>query len=96
MLAPARDMTDGMNVIEIQPPRAVTVYHICLREHAVINAGGLEVETFHPGPGFERHMGENMLSLFLSLFPHIDKPADFGELARQRLPFRAPHEVIAA
>lgn len=96
VLTPVQDLTDGMNVIEITPPRAVVVYHICLQEHAIIRAGGLDVETFHPGPGFERHMGENMLALFMSLFPHVNKPADFGSLAHQRLPFKTPHELIAA
>ena len=96
VLTPAQSLTDGMSVIEIRPQRAVTVYHICLREHAIICAGGMEVESFHPGLGFERHMGENMLSLFMSLFPHVDKPSDFGSLAQQRLPFKTPHEMIAA
>ncbi|WP_135504613.1 Hint domain-containing protein [Roseovarius aestuariivivens] len=85
MLVPARDLADGVNVVEIAPPRPVTVYHIALRRHAVIRAAGIETESFHPGMGFERHLGPNLLTLFLSLFPHIETPADFGTTAVPRL-----------
>lgn len=83
-LIPARALVDDMNIIPILPPRPVTVYHMCLRRHATVSAGGLEMETFHPGPGFERNMGANMLSLFLSFFPHLRGPTDFGSLAHPR------------
>lgn len=86
-LTPAARLADGTNAIAVFPPRPVTVYHICTRRHAVINAGGLSAETFHPGAGFERQMGPNMLSLFLSFFPHVKQPRDFGPLAHPRLPF---------
>lgn len=86
VLTPARDLVDGSNVIEVIPPRPVTVYHLALRRHVILKAGGLEVESYHPGPGFERHLGPNMLSLFLSMFRHIQKPSDFGATAYPRLP----------
>lgn len=85
-LVPARSYVDGVNVIDITPPRPVKVYHLCLHRHATINVGGLEIETFHPGPHFERQMGPNMLTLFLTLFPHIGKPSEFGNLTYPRLP----------
>ncbi|WP_397543604.1 Hint domain-containing protein [Roseovarius salis] len=93
-LTPAGQIVDGMNAIEISPPRPVRVYHLCLRRHAIINAAGMETESYHPGRGFERNMGPNMLSLFLTLFAHIKKPQDFGPLAHARLPFS--HEQEAA
>ncbi len=88
VLTPVSDLVDGMNVIELVPPRPVTVYHVCLRRHAILRASGIEVESFHPGPGFERAMGPNMLALFLSLFPHVKKPADFGSICHPRLPLQ--------
>ena len=88
VLTPASDLVDGMNVIELVPPRPVTVYHLCLRRHAILRASGIEVESFHPGPGFERAMGPNMLALFLSLFPHVKKPSDFGSTSHPRLPLQ--------
>ncbi len=94
VLTPARDLADGVQVVEVTPPSAITVYHLCLRRHATIIAGGLECESFHPGAGFERQMGQNMLSLFLSFFPHIRKPGDFGDLAHPRLPFAMDRGVL--
>ena len=93
VLMPARDLVDGVNIIDIAPPRPVTVYHIGLHRHATITAAGLEAESFHPGPGFERGMGPNMLSLFLSFFPHIHAPSDFGRLAHPRVSISGTSEV---
>jgi len=89
-LIPVSTLADGMGVISILPPRPVAAYHLCLRKHSTIFANGLEMESFHPGAGFERNMGPNMLSLFLSFFPHIEKPADFGQMSYQRLPLISP------
>jgi hypothetical protein len=90
ILAPVRHLIDGQGVIEITPPRPVTVYHLCLAKHATINAGGLCVESYHPGSAFERKMGEKMLTLFLSFFPHIKAPYEFGGLSHLRLPLVSP------
>lgn len=90
ILTPVRHLVDGNGVIEIMPPRPVTVYHLCLARHATINAGGLSVESYHPGAGFERKMGEKMLGLFLSFFPHIKAPYEFGGLSHLRLPLVSP------
>lgn len=86
-LTPASKLADGMNAIEIAPPTPVTVYHLCLPKHAIISANGMDVDSFHPGAGFERNMGPNMLALFLSFFPHVKDARDFGPLAHPRLPF---------
>jgi hypothetical protein len=96
VLSPVRDLADGVNVVEIMPPTAITVYHLCLRQHGTITAGGLDFETFHPGIGFERQMGAQMLELFLSFFPHIRSPADFGPVAHLRLPFGGNDHIDAA
>ena len=89
VLKPASQLVDGMGAIQITPPRPVTVYHLGLRRHSIIQAGGMEAESFHPGARFERNMGPNMLSLFLSFFPHIKDARDFGPLALPRLPLDA-------
>lgn len=95
-LIPVTTLSDGMNVIGIVPPRPVSVYHLCLHKHSTILANGLEMESFHPGPQFERNMGQNMLSLFMSLFPHINEPEDFGTMAYQRLPLISPQGLEVA
>ncbi len=96
MLVPVRNLSDGMSVIDIVPPSPVMVYHLCLRRHATITVNGLEMETFHPGEGFERNMGQNMLSLFLSFFPHISRPEGFGPTAYLRDPLISPEGLAVA
>ena len=55
---------------------------------SVRNTGaGVEIDAFGTGPE---------LALFLSFFPHIDEPADFGLLAHQRLSIRALLDAHAA
>lgn len=87
-LRPVRNMLDGTHVIELRPPSAVQMFHLLLPRHVTIMAAGLSAETFHPGPGFDQSMTHNDLALFLSLFPHIRKPVDFGSLAHPRAPLR--------
>lgn len=88
MLTPCSDLVDGLNVIDVAPPRPVTVYHVMLARHGILIADGLETESFHPGPGFERTMDEQNRSLFMALFPHIRKPEDFGPMICPRLPLQ--------
>jgi hypothetical protein len=95
-LVPVRNLSDGVNVSDITPQRPVLVRHIALRKHSTILINGLEMESFHPGTGFERNMGQNMLSLFLSLFAHIKQPEDFGEMTYQRLPLVSPEGLEVA
>ncbi|MEB8387610.1 Hint domain-containing protein [Rhodobacteraceae bacterium KMM 6894] len=85
-LRPIRDLIDGMQVIELRPPSAVQLYHIALQRHATITAAGLEVETYHPGPSFENILQYQQFAQFMSLFPHINRPSDFGSLAHPRRP----------
>ncbi|SLN15014.1 hypothetical protein ROA7450_00318 [Roseovarius albus] len=96
LLTPVNDLADGDNIISILPPRPVEVFHLCLNQHSLISASGLEVESFHPGPRFESTLGENMLSLFMSLFPHVHHPEDFGSLHIQRLPIMSANGTEVA
>ena len=89
ILSPARDLIDGINVFEVTPQRPVSVYHICLDRHAIIKAAGIDMETYHPGNGFERTMGHNALTLFMGLFPHLTRPGGFGGTQHTRLPIES-------
>lgn len=93
VLTPVRAMSDGMQIFDVAPTQPVTLYHLCLRQHAIITASGVETESFHPGAGFERDLDEATLNDFLSLFPHIQSPRDFGPLAHMRLPLDMPDEL---
>ena len=96
VLTPAHALADGQHAFTIVPTRAVTLYHLCLRRHAVITANDLEVESFHPGANFERQVGPNMLIRFLSFFPHIQEPHQFGSVCHMRLPLDAPDTLEVA
>jgi len=93
VLTPAHAMTDGMQIFDMYPHEPVTLYHICLQQHAIITASGLETESFHPGAGFEQGHTKSTLQQFLSHFPHIKAPSDFGPLAHMRLPLDMPAEL---
>lgn len=93
VLTPAHAMIDGMQVFEVAPRQPVTLYHICLRQHAIITASGLQSESFHPGAGFERGFSRAKLQHFLSFFPHVEAARDFGPLAQMRLPLDMPEQL---
>ncbi len=83
--APVSGFGDGVSIIEVNPATPITVYHLVLRRQGSIRAGGIEVESFHPGPGFAEIMGGHLASLFLSLFPQMRSLADFGPMAHPRI-----------
>lgn len=85
VLTPVRDLEDGYSAFMITPPSPVRLFHLRLARHAAIYAGGRPVETYHPGRGLEDQLGENMRSLFLSLFPDLESFGDFGPLAYPRM-----------
>lgn len=84
MYSLARDFCDGQSVFQITPPSAVQVYHLCLPMHSSLRVNGLEMESYHPGTALRSSLTPQMLSLFLSLFPHIEHPGDFGALVHPR------------
>ncbi len=94
LLTPVREFVDGVNVIEVSPPTPVRLFHICLSRHAAIKAGGLEMETFHPGAQALRDATHNLRERFLSMFPQIGHATDFGPLAHPRAP-DTPDESVA-
>ncbi|MEM6375274.1 MAG: Hint domain-containing protein [Pseudomonadota bacterium] len=88
ILTPCGDLVDGLNVIDVAPPRPVTVFHLVLERHAILIADGIKTESYHPGPGFERSIDAQTHRTFLSFFPFLRSSADFGALTCNRLPLR--------
>ncbi|MDE4133968.1 Hint domain-containing protein [Phaeobacter sp. QD34_3] len=84
LLTPVQAFQDGMNIFETSPPTVVEMYHLCLPRHAVIQVGGLEFETYHPGPDALKMVSYAIKTLFLNLFSHADSVSDFGPLAFKR------------
>lgn len=84
VLVPVSDYTDGDRLFNVAPGGAVQLYHLMLAQHGVIDVGGMEMETYHPGKVFDPSHSQNTRALYLSLFPNINHIADFGELRMTR------------
>jgi hypothetical protein len=84
-LATLSDGIDGTSVIEVQPIQPVRVYHLVTQGHATILAGGVEVETYHPGPDHALSLSAEMRAKFLALFPHLEPEVGFGRTLWPRL-----------
>jgi hypothetical protein len=86
LLTPIAEFADGMNVIEVTPPVPVRLFHIGLERHAVINAGGMLMESFHPDLNALQSLSQTMRSVYMSVFPHISQLSGFGPLSHTRAP----------
>ena len=84
VLAPVADFIDGERIIEISPPGSVQLYHVALARHTTLTVGGFEMESYHPGRNAAAELGQNMRSLFLSMFPNFQMLDDFGDLTLTR------------
>ncbi|MFZ5964764.1 Hint domain-containing protein [Thalassococcus sp. BH17M4-6] len=84
VLAPVREYEDGDRIFSVEPGGSVQLYHLMLQQHAVIRVGGIEMDTYHPGKALVPTLGHNLRALYLSMFPNIEHPSDFGELSLPR------------
>ncbi|WP_298973857.1 Hint domain-containing protein [uncultured Roseobacter sp.] len=80
VFTPARAFVDGVNVIEVTPPTPIRMFHVCLQRHAAVIAGGLEIETYHPGANPMRLLSHTLRTVFMSVFPQISHVSDFGPM----------------
>ncbi|MGZ2256800.1 Hint domain-containing protein [Roseobacter sp. A03A-229] len=85
IMTPASAFVDGVNAINVVPQTPVQMFHLCLEEHAAVIAGGLEIETFHPGPNPGRLLSHTLKSVLLSVFPHLTHLNEFGPLNYERV-----------
>lgn len=96
---PVRALHDGDCVIEVAPATPVTVHHLVLGRQRTLSASGIEIESFHPGEGFAQMMDPQLLSLFLSLFPHLRESgaglAGFGAPSFPRLTKFEAEDLLA-
>lgn len=84
-LVPLAAMADGFSVIEVNPVSPTRVYHLACETHEAILAGGLEVETYHPGPETPLSLSDEMMRLYMGFFPHLHSIRDFGRLMAPRV-----------
>jgi len=95
-LTPITAFEDGYSVIRVAPASPVNVFHLAFRDHHILRANGLELESFHPGDDLANRIGGDSLRLFLSLFPHIRTLSDFGPMVAPRLSAKEYESVVAA
>ena len=86
LMTPAHHFVDGVSVIEVTPPTGIRLFHVATRKHRALIAGGLEVESFHPGAQPTQFMSQTLRDVYLSCFPHIEQLGEFGPMAYQRAP----------
>ncbi|MFK7745394.1 MAG: Hint domain-containing protein [Roseobacter sp.] len=94
MMSPAQRFVDGVNVIDVLPPTTVRLFHVGLRKHSALIAGGLEVESYFPEAAPLKNLSHTLRSVFISLFPHINDLGDLGNAMYARAP--KDHEQSAA
>ena len=78
------DLSDGHSVIKIRPMSAVQTFHIGLTNHGLMRANGIAVESFHPGSEPQTFLNQDLLGMYLALFPHVESLRDFGPLNHMR------------
>lgn len=85
---PVRDFIDGSSIIELKPIAPVHCYQLGFDNHERINVNGVEIESLHPGLPHTIPMRQDMLMLFMSLFPHKNRLSDFHSLLHPRINLR--------
>lgn len=83
-LLPVAALDDSETVIRIRPVSAMQVFHLGFNDHVTFTANGVELESVHPG-ALAEPLDPEMAALYLSMFPHIERFDDFGELVLPRL-----------
>lgn len=84
VLAPVADYADGDRLLRVTPAGSVQLYHLMLPHHTMLEIGGLELESYHPGSGTLRKMDAETRERFMGMFPHIREVSEFGEVNMTR------------
>lgn len=84
-LVPVGSGTDGYSIIEVNPVSPTRVYHLATETHQTIMAGGVELETYHPGQELTLSLSEDLRATYLELFPHVISLGGFGRVLFPRL-----------
>jgi Hint domain-containing protein len=82
-LAPAVDLLDGESILSVRPARDLEFFNLLFDEHQIIEANGLETESYHPGNFGVAVMSLEMQSHLRRIFPHLSGDLNqFGRTAR--------------
>jgi len=82
-LAPAVDLLDGDTIMRVHPAQGLTFYNLMFDRHQIIEANGLETESYHPGNFGVAVMSLEMQAHLRQLLPHLNGNLDaFGRTVR--------------
>lgn len=76
-LAPAMDLLDGDTILNVRPAEGLEFFNLMFDAHHIIEANGLETESYHPGNFGVAVMSLEMQSHLRQIFPHLN-----GDLSR--------------
>ena len=77
-MTPVQAFVDGVSVIDVAPPTPVRLFHLGLETHAIIDVGGIGIESYHPDPVDFRSALKVHEDIFFRMFPGRSSLADFG------------------
>lgn len=91
MLASAKSLVNGRDVIQRQGFRPVEYFHVLFDQHEILNVDGLMCETFFPGETTVDALSEATRAELYELFPELeDDLQSYGDTA---LPVLKPYEA---
>lgn len=71
-LAPVAELFDGDTILRLRPPEDFEFFNLMCDEHQIIEANGLDTETYHPGDYGVTVMSLEVQSHLRRLFPHLE------------------------
>ncbi len=80
-----RELIDGENVVSINPPTPIDVFHIAFAKQEVVAASGVLIESYHPGRKLDKMISREALATLMGLFPHLTSIDEFGPQIYPRL-----------
>jgi len=85
-LAPAADLLDGDTIMRVRPASDLMFYNLMFDAHQIIDANGLETESYHPGNFGVAVMSAERQSYMQQLLRHLEGDLNrFGRTARPLL-----------
>lgn len=84
-LTPAAGFCDGEHVIQSHTHAPIQLFHLAFARHQIIRVNGIDIESFHPGPNADMHLGADLTAIFMGLFPNFRSLGAFGRQAYRRI-----------
>lgn len=82
-LAPALNFLDGDDILRVHTSTDMVFYNLMFDQHQILQANGLDCESYHPGNFGMSVMSLELQSHFLAIFPHLNGDlSGFGSTAR--------------